>query len=139
MRPDALPPYAPRQGDAGYDFLAQETLTFMPGEEVSVETGVAMEIPIGHAGVLLGRSGNAFRLGLHCEHHGLIDSSYRGEIFILMRNRSYEPIVIQRGDAFAQMIIIPVLTYALQEVRDLPESGRGSNGLGSSGVGSILA
>lgn len=134
MRADALPPFAPNVGDAGYDFLAQENLTFMPGEPVQIETGIALEIPQGYAGLILGRSGNAFKRGLHVDHHGLIDSSYRGEVFILIKNRTYEPIMVTRGDKIAQMIIIPVLSYGLQEVRELPDSSRGINGLGSSGI-----
>lgn len=134
VRADALPPYAPANGDAGYEFLVQETLTILPNEPVQVETGVALEIPQGYAGLILGRSGNAFRRGLFVEHHGLIDSSYRGEVFILIKNRTDAPIILQRGDRFAQMIIVPILTYAFQEVRELPESSRGINGLGSSGM-----
>ncbi len=134
IRHDALPPFAPLDGDAGYDFLVQADVALLPHVPVQVPTGVAFAIPYGHAGLVLGRSGNAFKRSIFVEHHGLIDSSYRGEIIVLLINRSSQPLYLTRGDKFAQMIIIPVQTYPLEEVRDLPTTERGANGFGSSGM-----
>lgn len=66
---------------------------------------------------------------------GLIDSGYRGEIKVAMVNLDHDqPIHIRRGDKIAQMVVLPVALIGLVEVQDLPESSRGENGFGSTGI-----
>ena len=94
-----LPSYA-RRGDAGLDLLAAEPVVLKPGERAAVPTGLAVEIPNGHAGFVHARSGRALREGLALVNApGLIDSGYRGEIKVIVVNLDpYDAIEVQRGD-----------------------------------------
>src|SRR5579871_4552273 len=83
----AIPNYA-RVGDAGADLVANSEVTLAPsGGRALVSTGFALEIPEGHAGFVLPRSGLAVNHGVTCLNTpGLIDSGYRGEIKVLLVN-----------------------------------------------------
>lgn len=131
---DSIAPMAPAQGDAGYDLIAQENISLARGESRKIGTGIAFAIPADYAGLVLGRSGNAFNRSLFVSHIGLIDSNYRGEVFALLRNDGNSVITISRGDAFAQLVIVPIITYRLEEARALDETSRGEQGFGSSGM-----
>ena len=129
-----LPTYA-HEGDAGLDLLASESLTLAPGERYAVPTGLAIALPVGHAGFVHPRSGRALREGLTVANApGLIDSGYRGEIKVIVVNLDPQtPIKIERGDKIAQLVIQAVESVELDEVEALPETGRGSGGFGSTG------
>lgn len=80
------------------------------------------------------RSGLALRSGVTVLNApGLIDSGYRGEIGVLLVNHGARPVVIQRGERIAQLVIQPVARAELVEVRELPGSRRGEGGFGSTG------
>src|SRR5919106_6454688 len=80
-------PSRAHQGDAGLDLYAAEAASLAPGERTSVGTGIAVEIPEGHAGLVLPRSGLAREHGIALVNSpGLIDSGYRGEIRVLLLN-----------------------------------------------------
>jgi dUTP pyrophosphatase len=64
---------------------------------------------------------------------GVIDAGYRGEILVLMTNLGPATQDIQAGEKIAQMIPVPVLTGAVEEVESLEESARAEKGFGSSG------
>ena len=129
-----LPVYA-RGGDAGLDLFAATGVTLAPGERSRIPTGVAVAIPEGYAGFVQPRSGAAARQGLGLVNSpGLIDSGYRGEIAVVAINLDpAQPIVIERGDKVAQLVIQPVVVAALEEVDELPASDRGAAGFGSTG------
>jgi dUTP pyrophosphatase len=130
----ALPAYA-RQGDAGLDLAAAGTVTLEPGGRELVPTGLRVAIPDGYAGLVMPRSGLALRSGVTVLNApGLIDSGYRGEIGVLLVNHGARPVVIQRGERIAQLVIQPVARAALVEVRELPGSRRGEGGFGSTGA-----
>lgn len=98
-------------------------------------TGIAVEIPPGHAGLVLPRSGLAARHGIALVNSpGLIDSGYRGEVRILLlntdRRRSFE---IEPGDRIAQLVVTPVASAEPIEAAALAASVRGDGGFGSSG------
>lgn len=123
----------PRKGDAGFDLRAAASVVILAGAQAVIPTGVHCSIPLGWVGVIKDRSSVALR-GLHT-HAGVIDASYRGEIKILMANRSGESFPVEIGDKIAQMVIIPHLTHGL-EARELSELGgseRGHGGFGSTG------
>lgn len=128
----------PASGDAGFDLPIYGSVVLMPGHIGNVSTGIAVEIPVGFAGLVLGRSGNAFRSNLHASHIGLIDSSYRGEVKVQLQNNSTKILHIEHGQRIAQLIIIPVHTDVLQEVDSLSETERGGAGLGSTGLAADL-
>lgn len=130
----ALPVYA-REGDAGLDLAAAAPVTLEPGGRELVSTGLRVAIPAGYAGLVMPRSGLALRSGVTVLNApGLIDSGYRGEIGVLLVNHGARPVVIQRGERIAQLVIQPVARAQLVEVRELPESRRGEGGFGSTGA-----
>jgi dUTP pyrophosphatase len=130
-----LPAYA-REGDAGLDLHAADTVTLPPGARAAVGTGIAVAIPAGFAGFVVPRSGLALRHGLSLVNTpGLIDAGYRGEIRVLLVNHDLaNTVTIPRGDRIAQLVIQPVETVNLVEVATLPESTRGTGGFGSTGT-----
>jgi dUTP pyrophosphatase len=130
-----MPAYA-HDGDAGLDLYAAESVTLEPFRRQLVPTGIAVAIPEGYAGFVQPRSGLAVRHGLSLVNTpGLIDSHYRGEIKVIAINLDPEtPIVIQRGDKLAQLVIQPVARAQLAEVAELDETVRGEGGFGSTGV-----
>jgi dUTP pyrophosphatase len=130
-----MPAYA-HDGDAGLDLYAAESVTLEPFRRRLVPTGIAVAIPEGYAGFVQPRSGLAVRHGLSLVNTpGLIDSHYRGEIKVIAINLDPEtPIVIQRGEKLAQLVIQPVARVQLAEVDVLDETVRGEGGFGSTGV-----
>ncbi|MEO8092736.1 MAG: dUTP diphosphatase [bacterium] len=132
---DATLPTRAHPGDAGLDLYAAEAATLGPGERASVGTGVALEIPEGHAGLVLPRSGLAARHGISLVNApGLIDSGYRGEIRVLLLNTDRtEPFEITVGERIAQLLITPFAAAELVEATELAASARGDGGFGSSG------
>ena len=129
-----LPAYA-KPGDAGLDLRASELARLEPGERGLVPTGLAVAIPGGHAGFVLPRSGLAMQKGVTVLNApGLIDSSYRGELKVLLINHGAEPVTIVRGERIAQLVIQRVASVTLVEVERLPDSARGVGGFGSTGA-----
>ena len=123
-------------GDAGVDLHALEPYTLQPFERAMVRTGISLAIPEGYAGLVVPRSGLAIKRGLSVVNApGLIDSNYRGEICVLAINLDpKEPIVIEKGDRIAQLVITKVETPSFGLVDELEETSRGQGGFGSSGV-----
>jgi dUTP pyrophosphatase len=129
-----LPAYA-RDGDAGLDLYAARAASLAPGERALVPTGIALAIPRGHAGFVLPRSGLALRRGLGIVNApGLIDAGYRGEVMVVLVNHDRtDTVTIERGERIAQLVIQRVEHVALEEVGELPPSGRATGGFGSTG------
>jgi dUTP pyrophosphatase len=132
---DATLPTRAHEGDAGLDLYALESATLRPGERASVGTGVAVEIPEGHAGLVLPRSGLAARHGIALVNApGLIDAGYRGELRVLLLNTDRsEPFEIAPGDRIAQLLVTPFAAARPVEALELSVSDRGNGGSGSSG------
>ncbi len=135
LKDGAIAPSRAHEGDAGLDLYACEAAHLGPGERWSVGTGVAVEIPEGHAGLVLPRSGLARDHGIALVNSpGLIDSGYRGEIRVLLLNTDpAETFKIGPGDRIAQLVIAPIALPEPVEVESLGESSRGDGGFGSSG------
>lgn len=124
----------PRAGDAGYDLYATETAVIKAGGRVAIPSGVFVEIPLGYVGLVADRSSVALS-GLHTLG-GVIDSSYRGEIRVILHNLTPNAVEVQAGRKIAQLLVLPCLTVALTEVLDvgdLSSSERGHSGFGSTG------
>lgn len=125
---------APRPGDAGYDLFAIADYRVNPGQRALVDTGLHLEIPAGFVGLVKDRSSVA-AAGIHTLA-GVIDSSYRGELKILLVNLGDSPYQISAGQKIAQLLVAPVYTQAIEYVDslgDLASSARGSGGFGSTG------
>jgi len=131
----AILPSRANEGDAGLDLHAAEPAHIGPGERWQVATGVAVEIPPGHAGLVVPRSGIAKRNGISLVNApGLIDAGYRGELKVLLLNNDpAEVFRIEPGDRIAQLVITPVVIADPVAVDSLSESERGEGGFGSSG------
>ncbi|UJA20145.1 dUTP diphosphatase [Thermoleophilia bacterium SCSIO 60948] len=137
LAPGASAPTRAHPGDAGLDLRSLGEHRLEPGERVMVPTGIAVEIPPGHAGLVLPRSGLAARHGIALVNApGLIDSGYRGELRVLLLNTDRESAFeIAPGDRIAQLLITPYAHAQPLEVDALGDhDGRGEGGFGSSGV-----
>jgi dUTP pyrophosphatase len=126
----ALPVYS-SPGAAGADVSAAEAVTLQAGEWASVGTGLHVEIPPGHVGLVWPRSGLAVRHGIDTLA-GVIDSDYRGELRIVLVNHGREAYTISAGDRIAQLLVQRV--EQAEFVRSaLAGSERGGGGFGSTG------
>ena len=121
--------------DAGLDLYALDDVRLEPGERGSVRTGIAVEVPPGHAGLVLPRSGLAQRQGIALVNApGLIDAGYRGELRVLLLNTDRATVVeLSAGDRIAQLVIVAVALPQPVEAVELELSERGTGGFGSSG------
>lgn len=126
-----IPSYA-HSGDAGFDLFIPEEVTIQPGERLSIPLGLALEIPDGHAGLLLDKSGLSHKHGLK-SFGGVIDAGYRGEVHAGIMNLGTLPYTLNAGDKIIQMLIMPVIRVDIQEVEELSQSDRGAGAFGSSG------
>jgi dUTP pyrophosphatase len=135
LQSEAVLPTRAHPGDAGLDLYACEAAHIGPGERWSVGTGIAVEIPEGHAGLVLPRSGLAREHGIALVNApGLIDSGYRGELRVLLLNTDpAETFRVKAGDRIAQLVLSPVAIAEPVESVELSESVRGEGGFGSSG------
>lgn len=135
LKPDATLPTRAHEGDAGLDLYSCEPARLGPGERWGVGTGVTVEIPDGHAGLVLPRSGLAREHGIALVNSpGLIDAGYRGEVRVLLLNTDpAETFRIEVGDRIAQLVISPIALAEPVEADALSESARGGGGFGSSG------
>lgn len=109
-------------------------ITLNPGEMQAFPTGICVEIPPGYEGQVRGRSGLAkdYRVSIE-QGVGTIDSDFRGEIHVLLKNSGKVPVTIEHGNRIAQLVIAPVVQVDLREVENLNETVRGERGFGSSG------
>lgn len=131
----AILPSRAHSGDAGLDLHSAQSAHIGPGERWQISTGLAVEIPEGHAGFVLPRSGNALRYGISLVNApGLIDAGYRGEIGVLLQNNDPAEIFrVEPGDRIAQIVVVPIATLEPVAVDALADSERGAGGFGSSG------
>ena len=130
-----LPTYGSEYA-AGADLYAcmDEAITINPGETVMVHTGLAMEIPAGHAGLIYPRSGMASKRGLAPANKvGVVDPDYRGEFMVALHNHSLTAQTVEPNERIAQLVITPFLTASFEETDELSDTVRGEGGFGSTG------
>lgn len=136
LNPNATIPTYGSEYAAGADLYAciEESLTIAPGETVLVKTGLAMELPIGYAGLIYARSGLASKRGLAPANKvGVIDSDYRGEVMVALHNHSNIAQSIEPNERIAQLVITPYIKGIFSETDDLSDTVRGEGGFGSTG------
>lgn len=126
-----MPTYAEPQA-AGMDLRASVPTVIEPGRVGKVQTDVAIELPEGYYGALVGRSGLAAKGIL--AHYGTIDTGYRGLLGVILFNTTDDPFKVYVGDRVAQLIVQPFIRVELEHAEELSETVRGEAGFGSSGV-----
>jgi len=129
-----LPQYA-KGGDAGADIVSRIDITLKPGERALVPTGLSIALPDGYAAFVHPRSGLAIKHGVTMVNApGTVDAGFRGELQCIMINHDAdESITFKKGDRIAQLVIQKVERAEFVEVSQLPGSGRGIGGFGSTG------
>lgn len=119
---------------AGVDLSVLDDVEVPVGSAVLVPTGLMIAIPDGYAGFVMERS--SFNKRFNCSltnKVGLIDSDYRGEVYLSIRNDSQAPKHILAGERVAQLVVLPVAFVSFVEVDELPATTRGEGGFGSTG------
>jgi dUTP pyrophosphatase len=130
-----LPAYGSTQA-AGADLFAclEAPVIIAPGETAFIPTGIALEVPLGCAGLIYARSGLACKRGLAPANKvGVVDSDYRGEILVALHNHGGIPQTVEHGERVAQFVITPVLTPDYEMVKELSDTERNQGGFGSTG------
>ena len=134
LDPELLPPQRAHPGDAGIDLRSAETIEIEAEGWAQVGTGVAVAIPDGHVGLVSPRSGLAARHGIGVANGpGIVDAGYRGELRVILINHGQNAVKIERGERIAQLVVVPMVEIEFEEVGELPPSGRGDGGFGSTG------
>ena len=64
---------------------------------------------------------------------GVIDSDYRGEIFVALHNHGTLAQSVENGERIAQLVITPVLQPVYETAEALTDTVRGEGGFGSTG------
>ena len=135
LDPDVpLPTYA-KGGDAGADLVTRIDVSLAPGERALIPTGIAIALPDGYAAFVHPRSGLAIKYGVSMVNApGTVDAGFRGELQVILINHDrHATVMFSRGDRIAQLIIQKVERADFIEVSELPGSGRGTDGFGSTG------
>lgn len=128
---NAVVPTRAHQSDAGLDLVASKTTTIPARGRALIPTDIAMAIPQGYYGMVVGRSGNTIKRGL-VGMTGVVDSGYRNGIGIMAFNLTDEDIVINQGERAGQIVITPILVCDTEEVEELDFTDR-DGGFGSTG------
>src|ERR1700748_1828507 len=130
LKENAVIPTRAHPGDAGLDLYSIEDAHMGPGERWSLGTGIAIEVPEGHAGLVLPRSGLAREHGIALVNSpGLIDAGYRGEVRVLLLNTDpAETVRIEAGARIAQLVVTPIALAEPGEATALSDTPRRASG-----------
>ena len=132
LHDDMTTPHYAHEGDAGIDLRSAIDYILKAGESYTVPTGTKMAIPNGHVGLIWDKSGHAAKNAIHVLA-GVVDSSYRGEIKIVLKNLGTNEFEIKKDMKIAQILIQPVARANLTEKDSLEYTTRGEGGFGSTG------
>ena len=121
---------------AGADlYSAMDDVTIAPHTTTLIKTGLALELPVGFAGLIYARSGLASKRGLAPANKvGVIDCDYRGEVMVALHNHSEKDQTVSKGERIAQLVITPYVVADFEEADELSETVRGEGGFGSTGT-----
>lgn len=140
LHPDAVVPKYATAGAACFDLHAivendVSASAVLPGLFCTFRTGLAFEVPHGHVLKVFSRSGHGFKYGVRLANGtGIIDSDYRGELMVCIKNDGPEPLVVYHGERIAQAMLVPIPRVELIEVEELSDTERGAGGFGSTGA-----
>ncbi len=122
---------------AGADLYAclDADIVIQPHETAVIPTGIALELPVGYAGLIYARSGLATKKGLAPANKvGVVDCDYRGEVKVALLNHGTTAQTVSAGERVAQLVIAPYITADFEECDELSETVRGAGGFGSTGT-----
>jgi dUTP pyrophosphatase len=136
LRETAILPKQQTEGSVGYDLSAclEQDVIINADETLMIGTGFAIALEPKHAAFIYARSGLGIKQGIipaNCV--GVIDSDYRGEVMVGLRNTSKVPFTVKHGDRIAQLVIIRCETPEIIESENLDDTERGAGGFGSTG------
>lgn len=135
LHPDAQPPRYATHGAAAFDLVALDSADIPPMFAATLRTGLAFEIPEGHAMLILSRSGHGFKNGVRLSNCvGLIDPDYRGEVMVRLHNDGDAPFSVEAGDRIAQALIVQAPRVTFEMLDELSDTARGTSGFGSTGA-----
>jgi dUTP pyrophosphatase len=132
--PEFIPVRA-HPNDAGADLRSTQGYTLMPGEQFMYDTGVAIAIPEGFVGLIFNRSSQGKQGIIIPNSVGVIDSDYRGNMKVILRNTSDKDYNISKGDRIAQLVLVPIVIPVLEQYEgdNWNNTVRGTGGFGSTG------
>jgi len=130
-------PFRAHPTDAGADLVSNADIELYPGETKLVDTGVAVKIPVNHVGLVFNRSSQG-KMHVSIPHSvGVIDSDYRGNIKVLLKNNGEDPYFITRYTTrIAQLVVVPIALPEFQgwhATEPWDDTARGVGGFGSTG------
>ena len=129
---DDCMPERTHRWDAGWDLKATEDTLIPVGESRKIHTGVIIEIPPRHCGMVAPRSSLGTKHGITLANTvGIIDTEYRGEIMVFLVNNGSEDYTVHKGDRFAQLVVVAIDSSELWVVDRVSETSRGTGGFGS--------
>lgn len=132
---DAKLPFKASKGAACFDIYAIHDCIILPNSFAMIGTGFAVEIPEGYEIKIYSRSGHASKEVNLANCVGIVDSDYRGEVCVLLRNNSHvNYFTISAGERIAQIQLCEVIPTEFIEVNELTQTDRGEGGFGSTGV-----
>lgn len=121
--------------DAGADLVSLMDYIVQPNQQVTVDTGVAIKIPLGHVGLVFSRSGMG-KVGVTLANGtGIIDSAYRGNIHVMLKNNGSSDFIVEAlSTRIAQIVIVPImLAKFVPHEATWDDTDRGTKGFGSTG------
>ena len=122
-------------GDSGMDICSNENIKVLAFNWKLISTGIYLEIPEGYEVQVRSRSGLAVKYGLMVLNSpGTIDSGYRGEVKVILKNHDHHSYDVKKGDRIAQLVMASVVRAEIEEVIELSETERNEGGFGSTGV-----
>jgi len=135
LKEGAIPPHQANSDDsnAGYEMYATEDIVLHPNEDVLVPVGWACEFPDNFVMIIKDKSGRRWKHKFQTGA-GVIDSNYRDEVKVVLRNIGQEPSKIKKGEAVAQFIIIPAWNGNPEVVKELNMQNDRGGGFGSTGL-----
>lgn len=137
LNEEAIIPSYGSEFAAGADLyaLCEDEVIIEPNETKLIHTGIAIELPLGYAGLIYARSGLASKKGLAPANKvGVVDCDYRGEIMVALHNHGTTAQSISSGERIAQLVIAPYIVGEFNVCEDLSDTVRGAGGFGSTGT-----
>lgn len=131
---DAILPKQMREGDAGYDFYLIDDVVIKPREQVVIDTGICVEIPLHYVGQFSLRGSTCINYKHLILKNPLADSNYRGELHLILYNDGFlKSIKFEKGQRIASLFVSGIYDKPLNPVVELSKTNRGENWNGSSG------